>query len=60
MEEESVEFLEWHMEHSFTELCEKYVVKDIGWMDYGEVRRAYAILLRTNIVLLFPPFLESE
>jgi hypothetical protein len=48
------------MEHSFTELCEKYVVKDIGWMDYGEVRRAYAILLRTNIVLLFPPFLESE
>ena len=60
IEEESIEFLEWHIEHSFGKLCEKYVIEDVSWLEQGEVKRAYARLFRTNMILLFPSFLQSD
>ena len=60
IEEQSIEFLEWHIEHSFGKLCEKYVIENVDWLEEGEVKRAYAKLFHTNITLLFPPFLESK
>jgi hypothetical protein len=60
MEEESIEFLEWHIKHTFGKLCERYVIEDIKWMEQEEDKRAYARLFHSNMVLLFPPFLESD
>lgn len=59
IEEESIEFLEWHIDHSFSKLCERYVIEDIKWIEQGQDKHAYADLFHTNMVLLFPPFFES-
>ena len=53
IEEESIIFLEYHMDNSF-----QYIMEDIlgmEWLEEIDHLRAYA-LMGSNLILLFPPF----
>jgi len=49
------------MDDNFDALMRDYMVEDILWMETvrGQEVRAYAPMMQTNIVALFPPFIPS-
>jgi len=67
IEEKSIEFLEWHIENSFTDLMAQHIIVDMEW-DEGHTKgeqwiRAVARLgeaiegeIVSNVICLFPPF----
>ena len=60
IEEQSIEFLNTHIETSFDDLMGDYVIEYIEWMDGADgEHRAYAPMMMSNIVTLFPPFFPS-
>ena len=58
IEDKSVFFLQWHIENSFKEIFNKFVINNIEWMEGDEVR-AYGVLRDSNIIVLFPVFDEN-
>jgi len=67
IEEDSILFLEGHIDTTFKEIFGKYLINKVDWLPYGvgnpNVMSAYATLLNTteintpsNIIVLFPPF----
>ena len=71
IEEESVKFLEWHIENSFSDLMAQHIIVDMEW-DEGHTKgeqwiRAIARLGETidgeivsNVLCLFPPFFPKR
>ena len=61
IEEESSNFIVKQMDENFDTLMRDYMVEDILWMETvrGQEVRAYAPMMQTNIVALFPPFIPS-
>ena len=57
-EDKSVFFLQWHIENSFKEIFNEFVVNKIEWMEGDEVR-AYGTLRGSNGIVLFPVFDED-
>ncbi len=60
IEEESIKFLEWHIENSFSDLMEQNNIVDMEW-DEGHTKgeqwiRAIARMSEANVICLFPPF----
>ena len=68
IEEQSVEFLSTHIETSFQELLERYVIESVEWIEMSdESAHAVAYLadptenkMECNIVCLFPPFFPNN
>ena len=62
IEEESIEFLENQMERNYKEICSKYLIESVEWLEnpLDNELRPYARLNKrnkeSNIILLFPPF----
>jgi len=62
IEEESIEFLENQMEKNYKDICSKYLIESVEWLEYADKNelRPYARLNKrnkeSNIILLFPPF----
>ena len=61
IEEETAKFIVKQMDDNFDSLMREYMVEDIVWMESvrGSEVRAYAPMMETNIVALFPPFIPS-
>ena len=61
IEEETAKFIVNQMDDNFDSLMREYLVEDIVWMESvrGSEVRAYAPMMQTNIVALFPPFIPS-
>jgi len=61
IEEETAKFIVNQMDDNFDSLMREYMVEDIVWMESvrGSEVRAYAPMMQTNIVALFPPFIPS-
>jgi len=66
IEEESIKFIQEHMDTTFKEIMHTYIVKDLYWMDDDPNNiRAIANMfcpennLLNNLVVLFPPFQSS-
>ena len=65
-EEESIKFLQEHMDTTFKDIMHTYIVKDLYWMDDDPNNiRAIANMFHpennslNNLVVLFPPFHSS-
>ena len=60
IEEDSVEFLQKHMDTSFAHLMGKFVVDEIEWLEWDELRPIARLRdlkdNKINIICLFPPF----
>lgn len=62
IEEESIEFLENQMERNYKDICSKYLIESVEWLEnpLDNELRPYARLNKrnkeSNIILLFPPF----
>ena len=64
----SVEFLEGHLENSFKELMEVYLIEDLDWIETDEGARAIGKLAEptdegytdSNLVMLFPNYIEDK
>ena len=67
IEGESIEFLEKQIDGNFNEICEKYIIEDVVWDDFGmDGQRAYMSFVSPtptdplpNIIALLPPFYPS-
>ena len=65
-EERSSDFLHHHMEASFPELMEEYIVMDIEWLEDGVGSlRAVARMSgmdrhNCDLLCLFPPFFSND
>lgn len=62
-EDESVKFLEEHIEESFGAIMEEFVIENLYWLEQGDHARAVAEMYmltksghERNLVCLFPPF----
>jgi len=59
IEEKSIEFLEWHLENSFSELMSVNNIVDMEWEQghtKGEQWIRGVARLENNVLCLFPPF----
>ena len=67
IEEDSILFLERHIDTTFNAILSKFVVNNIDWLSCGDnkdpVLRPYATLMevlaphkKSNLIVLFPPF----
>ena len=62
IEEESIEFLEYQISNNFKELCNRYLIESVEWLEnpLDNELRPYARLNKrnkqSNLILLFPPF----
>lgn len=63
IEEESIKFVEEHMDTTFKEIMGAYIVKDLYWIDNEPNNiRAIANMFHpennslNNLIVLFPPF----
>lgn len=58
--DESVEFLEKHIEESFGAIMKEFVIENLYWLEQGDHARAVAEMYmhghERNLVCLFPPF----
>jgi len=57
-EEESVYFLHRHIEESFGEIFDNFLLEDVKWLEEQEGVRPIGILEDTNLLILFPPFCD--
>jgi len=65
-EDESIEFLQWHIDNSFKEPMRQQIILDIEWIKgYDGFPRAIALMgemrknrkpIQSNLICLFPPF----
>ena len=53
IEEESIAFLEYHIDKSFPNVTE--MIHYMEWLEEKDFLRPYAIM-KSNLILLFPPF----
>jgi len=64
IEEESIKFLENHLETSFVELMGRFALDKIEWLEYPALRPIGFVLnadgSRSNIICLFPPFVPNK
>ena len=64
--DDSVEYLEFHIENTFPEIMERYIIKDIEWETMGGEIRAIAYLIDpsknspSSLVALFPPLVQDK
>ncbi len=66
--DESVEFMEYHLDKSFKSIMADQIIQEMFWLDYSDHARAVAIMYdphlpedkECNIVCLFPPFNPTE
>tara|TARA_R110000824_G_C15084190_1_gene664726 strand:+ start:733 stop:939 length:207 start_codon:yes stop_codon:yes gene_type:complete len=64
--DDSVEYLEYHIENSFSEIMGDYIIEDITWETIGGETRAIAYLVdpsnkcSSNLVVLFPPLDQDK
>jgi hypothetical protein len=56
IEDESVKFVQGHIDAHYKELFSKYVIKEIYWVQLEVDPRPYATLIDSNIIALFPPW----
>ena len=63
-EDASVRFLEFQIEENFSGVMERYIIEDLEWIEAPEDRAvAYMVdseFNKTNLIVLFPPFIEEE
>jgi hypothetical protein len=66
-EDKSVIFLQEQMNGGFSGLMERYIIKDLEWLEFGSGAHAVATLadpasegMRCNITCLFPPFYPNN
>ena len=62
IEEASIDFLEFHVENTFSNLCKEYVIENINWLEdpFSDCARPYAIFFESNIIALFPIFCQKK
>ena len=66
IEEESVEFLESQISTNFKDLCDRYLIESVEWLEnpLDFELRPYARLNKrnkqSNLILLFPPFYTNK
>lgn len=68
IEDQSVNFVENHMETSFSEIMSSKIIKEMYWIDVKEGARAVAIMgeiteekkIESNLICLFPIFKPKE
>lgn len=53
IEEESIAFLEYHMNKSFHNVTE--MIHHMEWLEGNDFLRPYGVM-KSNLILLFPPF----
>jgi hypothetical protein len=59
--QKSIEFINTCMDGDYADLLTLYAVDEMEWMELsGNEARAFATLLHTNIIVLFPPLDISE
>jgi len=59
--QKSVEFINSCMDGEYYDLMTQYAVDEMEWMEISEDEaRAFATLLHSNIIVLFPPLDISE
>tara|TARA_B100000579_G_C22368093_1_gene636988 strand:- start:381 stop:587 length:207 start_codon:yes stop_codon:yes gene_type:complete len=62
IEERTIEFLEYQISNNYKELCAKYLINSVEWLEnpLDNELRPYARLNKrnkeSNLILLFPPF----
>ena len=64
VEEDSVAFLQNHIETSFSDLLSHFIITKIEWLD-GDKPRPIAFLKdkesnKSNLICLFPPFIPNK
>lgn len=68
-EDESVKFLEEHIEESFGAIMEEFVIENLYWLEQGDHARAVAEMFmlededgetNRNLICLFPPFYPNK
>jgi len=65
--DESVEFMEYHLDKSFKPIMADKIIQQMYWLDYSDHARAVAIMYDpllpedqdNNLICLFPPFQPS-
>ena len=65
--DESVEFMEYHLDKSFKSIMADQIIQQMYWLDYSDHARAVAIMYDpllpedqdSNLIVLFPPFISS-
>ena len=62
LEEQSIDFLEYHVANTFSKLASEYVIENISWLEepIKDCARPYATLFESNIIALFPIFCPKE
>jgi hypothetical protein len=68
IEDQSVNFVENHMETSFSEIMSSKIIKEMYWIDVKEGARAVAVMgeiteekkIESNLICLFPIFKPKE
>ena len=62
-EEESIEFLENHMDHGFAHILSGYLMERLEWLEQPEYRPVAYMCDNhenpSNLICLFPPFIPS-
>ena len=65
--DESVKFVEEHIEESFGAIMEEFVIENLYWLEQGDHARAVAEMYmledgahNRNLVCLFPPFYPNK
>ena len=65
--DESIEFMEYHLDKSFKSIMADQIIQHMYWLDYPDHARAVAIMYDphlpedqdNNLICLFPPFIPS-
>ena len=65
--DESVEFMEYHLDKSFKPIMADQIIQEMYWLDYSDHARAVAIIYdpllpedqNNKLICLFPPFQPS-
>ena len=65
--DESVKFVEEHIEESFGAIMEEFLIENLYWIERGDHARAVAEMYmledgahNRNLVCLFPPFYPNK
>ena len=65
--DESVKFVEEHIEKSFGAIMEEFLIENLYWIEQGDHARAVAEMYmledgahNRNLVCLFPPFYPNK
>jgi len=67
-EDESVKFVQNHIDNSFSGIMDTQIIQEMFWLDYSDNARAVAIMYdpalpedeECNLICLFPPFNSNK